>query len=102
MKNVVISATLSETQIEYLRNLAFEQGIEAAFFFEEEQVEELEQIVPHTPITGEIVDKIAVVTGKTPFEVYALASEHGVTTVQEALAIEGLPSEIAGVLEEYI
>lgn len=104
MRTVII-ATLTEEQLSYLKNLANEQGIDAEFIVEGvETEEEVEQPAPsHTPITGQILEAIAVSTGKNSIEIAMIASQNGIESVEDALQSDiDIPSEVREILESYL
>lgn len=99
MRTVII-ANLSAEQLSYLRNLANENGITADFIVEAVLAEEEEQSV--TPITGEMLDAIATQTEKSVLEIATLASQWGITTIEDALAHSEVPFSIKELLESYL
>lgn len=100
MFKTVIIANLSTEQLAYVKNLATENGIIAEYVVESEEVE---QPAPSaTSLTGAMLDEVATLTGKSVIEIATLASQYGITTVEEALSHEDVPSEIKELLESYL
>ena len=97
---VSIVATLTPQQLEYLKNLATQQGINAEFFIGGEEVEQVAPSV--TPITGAMLEDVAVLLEKPLLEVAQLANSYGVTTVEEALSHPEIPSNVKELLENYL
>jgi hypothetical protein len=98
---VVIIATLTAQQLQYLQNLATENGITAEYVVEGFATEEVEETPSSTPLTGAMLDEVATLTGKTVLEVATIAAQQEITTVEEALAAD-LPSNIKELLENYL
>ena len=66
---IVMVAVVTATQLEYLRKLTLDNGVEAEFFTQEaeaesEEVEEEEITPTSTPLTGEMMDKAAHILGR--------------------------------------
>lgn len=97
MKKVAIFAIISDEQLEFLRKIAEENNVNAEFVVEEVQNEEV-----FHPITGEILDVVARNIGKTPMEVALMASQMGISTVEQAIAHKDVPDSIKELLQNFI
>lgn len=95
--SIIFSADISAEQIREFaesNNISIEAMVVAS-------VEEPETIT-ETPITGEILEAVASKTDKTVLEVAEMASNMGITTLEEALSSSEVPSEVKSIIEELI
>jgi hypothetical protein len=99
MKTVII-ATLTAQQLEYLKGLASQHNISFEIIVEGPQV--AVEPAPATPITAEMLAAVASNTGKTVLEVAAIANQHNIGTVEDALQNSDIPSSVKEILESYL
>lgn len=98
---VAIFAEMTSAQLQHLRSLAQENNIETIFVVEgESQPQPATRTI--TPITWEMLTAVAAATGRSAVQVAVEASNLGVTTVEEALVHESVPSEVKRILEGYL
>lgn len=99
-------AVVTATQLEYLRKLALDNGVEAEFFTqvsESESEEVEEEITPtSTPLTGEMMDKAAQILGSELPYIMGWVLENELKTVEEALASDAVPVGVKSMLESYL
>lgn len=97
MFKVAIVTSLTDEQLEYVKNLATEKGIDAYFVVENEQRSS------STPITGAMMDEIAQTTGQSAIKVLTeLAFKYKVKTIEEALSHDEVPLGVKALLENYL
>lgn len=95
---VAIFAELTLPQLNHLRELAEQQGIDANFVVEGEAVTPAPRTTS-TPLTGMHFDAAAQATGATAVQIAQQATRFGITTVEEALAHNDIPAAVKHALE---
>ena len=101
MKIAIFAEGVNRQQLEYLKQLAANNGIEAQFVIEEADMLPEEE-VKSTPITGELLDNLTEQFGRSPLEWAQLAREYGIETIEDALNHERVPSDVKEMLESWL
>ncbi len=100
---VAIFAILTQPQLDYLKNLANEQGIDCQFVCQGDESEiTVGRRVTSTPLTGEMLQVAANAAGMSVMQVAAKAAEVGISTVEEALAHNDIPIAVKRALEDCL
>lgn len=101
MRTVII-ADLSQSQIDYLKNLANKQGIQVDIIVEGQPLAIEEKVVTQTPITGVMLDEISKRTGYSLTHVIGHISGQNVSTVEKLLNNNSIIEEMKDALREFI
>lgn len=95
---IAIFAEVSSVQLDYLRRLAAENGIDANIVVEGENATPAPRTT-HTLLTGVHFDAAAHAGNMTTMQVASQAARLGIATVEEALAHPDIPAAVKRALE---